>query len=267
MGLNIASFISTLPPGTQRVRVRSAKGETLYRKLEDLEEDDTPALSAVGKPIVIKGNLGARKSVVSAPPPPPIAPQPVVIPAGVPPTVPTSTAVAVITGYSPPSANLVMTKEDLENVQVAEVRAVRKKRHGSDNLLKEVKRNPGGDAVFDSIMMSLSEESELIEFERDKLVQTGRPVDHLTDQRVKVLKLIAEAWLKRKQKSGSGVDLDSPAFNVVAGFMLETFRGALEDGGARPEFIETIFAKLSKRLTDSWKEEALVRIKEKGIST
>jgi hypothetical protein len=52
----------------------------------------------------------------------------------------------------------------------------------------------------------------------------------------------------------------------VFAFTLETVRGALEDAGARPEFIETIFAKISKRLNDDWKNEALIRIKEKATS-
>ena len=84
---------------------------------------------------------------------------------------------------------------------------------------------------------------------------------------IKVMKMMTDAWLKRRSKSnGSGVDLDSPAFSAVFAFTLETVRGALEDAGARPEFIETIFAKISKRLNSDWKNEAMIRIKEKATS-
>ena len=55
----------------------------------------------------------------------------------------------------------------------------------------------------------------------------------------------------------------APSFQIVFSFMLETVRGSLEDAGARPEFIETIFTKLSKRLDDGWKEEAKARVKER----
>ncbi len=264
--MNVASFISTLPAGTQRVRIKDLKGEVLYRKLEDLTEDDEPVMSAQGTPVVIKGNPAAKKQAPNVPSAPPIAPQPVVVPAGVPAVIPTSTAVAVMTGKPPiVVVNNTLTKEDLEVIQVNELRTIRKKRHGTDNLIKEVRKNPSGDAVFDSVMTSLSEEAELIEFERDRLIQANRPYDHITEQRLRVLKAVADAWLKRKMKSGGGIDLDSPEFNVVAGFMLETFRGAMEDAGVRPEFIETIFAKLSKRLTENWKDEARMRIKDKGI--
>lgn len=265
MGLNVSAFISTLPTGTQRVRVRSPQGLILYRKLSELDEDDEPVLSSGGKPVVIKGVLGSKKSTTTPVVPPPIPPQPIVIPAGVPPTVNTSTALSIITGQPPSS--VLMTKEDFENAQVAEIRTVRRKRHGTNSLIKEVRKNSGGDAVYDAVLTSLSEEAELIEFERDRLVQNNQPTGHITEQRLRVLKAIADAWLKRRQKSSSGVEVDSPAFEVVFGFILETFRASMEDAGVRPEFIETIFAKLSKRLTDAWKEEARLRIKEKGIAT
>ncbi len=265
VGLNVSAFISTLPTGTQRVRVRSPQGLILYRKLSELDEDDEPVLSSGGKPVVIKGVLGSKKSTTTPVVPPPIPPQPIVIPAGVPPTVNTSTALSIITGQPPSS--VLMTKEDFENAQVAEIRTVRRKRHGTNSLIKEVRKNSGGDAVYDAVLTSLSEEAELIEFERDRLVQNNQPTGHITEQRLRVLKAIADAWLKRRQKSSSGVEVDSPAFEVVFGFILETFRASMEDAGVRPEFIETIFAKLSKRLTDAWKEEARLRIKEKGIAT
>lgn len=161
----------------------------------------------------------------------------------------------------------VVTGGDPEVEKVEVTRQKRRKRHDKDSLLREVKRNPAADSVFDVIMLGLAEESEMIEFERDTLAMANQSFYHLTEQRVKIMKTMADAWLKRRSKPGTtGVDLDSPAFATVFAFTLETVRSAMEDAGLRPEFIETVFAKLSKRLTDDWRNEARLRLREKALA-
>jgi len=257
MPLDVKAFIVSLPAGTTRVRVKTANGLLSYRKVEELLDTDEPVLGPTGFPVVMKGQIGAPpKFLRNQPNPVPMALSSI------------ATAQATALSFNGSSEELSDDlQSDPEVQKVEQVRQTRRKRHGRNAVLREVKRNPSADAVFDVLMQGFAEEAEMIEFERDRITQLGQPAHHLTEQRVKVMKMMADAWLKRRSKSsGSGVDLDSPAFSAVFAFTLETVRGALEDAGARPEFIETIFAKISKRLNDDWKNEALIRIKEKATS-
>ena len=255
MPLDVDAFIKSLPAGTTRVRVKTANGLLSYRKVEELLSTDEPVLGPTGFPVVMRGQVGAPpKFLRNQPNPVPMALS----------TIATTQATAPSATSDEPSDDL---QSDPEVQKVEQVRQNRRRRHGRNAVLREVKRNPSADAVFDVLMHGLAEEAEMIEFERDRITQLGQSYHHLTEQRVKVMKMMTDAWLKRRSKSsGSGVDLDSPAFSAVFAFTLETVRGALEDAGARPEFIETIFAKISKRLNDDWKNEALIRIKEKATS-
>lgn len=251
---DVQAFIDSLPKDAVRVRVRTSNGLISYRKLDEVQSTDDPVLNADGHPVVMRGKIGAPlKFMRNQPSPVPMALQGAVAEVGAK-TEPLE---------APPDD--VQTDPEVQTVET--VRQKRRRRHGGNAVLREVKRNPSADAVFDVLMHGLAEEAELLEFERDRVMQLNQPTYHLTEQRVKVMKMMTDAWLKKRAKSnGSGVDLESPAFGAVFGFVLETVRGAMEDAGARQEFIETIFAKLSKRLNDDWKNEALIRIKEKATS-
>jgi len=151
------------------------------------------------------------------------------------------------------------------NENVGEVMEAKQEHIGGDPLVAEAGANPASDDVLDNILAALAAESASLEFERMEAERHGRDSSGISSKRARVLKGMADVWLKRKQVAAEGsVDLESPAFQVVFSFMLETVRGSLEDAGARPEFIETIFTKLSKRLDDGWKEEAKARVKERG---
>lgn len=150
------------------------------------------------------------------------------------------------------------------NENVGEVMEARQEHIDNSDLVAEAGANPDSDGVIDNILSAMAAEAAALEFERLESERHGRDASGISAKRARVLKGMADVWLKRKQVAAAGsVDLDSPAFGVVFSFMLETIRGSLEDAGARPEFIETIFTKLSKRLDDGWKEEAKARVKEK----
>jgi len=258
---DVQAFLATLPHDAVRVRVRTVNGLISYRKLDEIVPTDDPVCNADGMPVVMRGRIGApSKFLRNQPNPVPMALQGAIA----------SVAAGTQTQSSP---TITTASPDDGGVQDPEVQTVetarqrRRRRYGTNAVLREVKRNPSSDSVFDVLMHGLAEEAELLEFERDQLMQLKQPTLHLTEQRVKVMKMMTDAWIKRRAKSGgAGVDLESPAFAAVFGFVLETVRSAMEDAGARQEFIETIFAKLSKRLNDDWKNEALIRIKEKATS-
>lgn len=263
MSLDVDQFVKSLPPDTTRVRVITANGLLSYRKVEELLPTDEPVMGPTGFPVVMKGRVGALpKFLRNQPNPVPMALAELTSVAVVTPTPIQSLGSAAI--LDEPNS---IIPEDPEVEKVEQVRQTRRKRHGRNAVLREVKRNPSADSVFDVLMHSLAEEAEMLEFERDKVLQLGQPSGHLTEQRLRVMKMMTDAWLKRRSKSnGSGVDLDSPAFAAVFAFLLETLRASMEDAGMRQEFIETVFAKVSKRLNDDWKNEAMIRIREKATA-
>jgi hypothetical protein len=114
-------------------------------------------------------------------------------------------------------------------------------------------------------MRGMAEEAAQIEFDRYEAANKGEDTSHLAARRARVLKAMADTWLKRKQQTEGGlVDLDSPVFHALFSLILKTFKEAMVDAGTRAEHIETIFAKLVTAVQeDTWKQDAVARMKEK----
>jgi hypothetical protein len=149
--------------------------------------------------------------------------------------------------------------------QIAEVEQAREEHLLQDPLRKAARTDAEGDAVLNSIVAAMADEAAAIEFERNEAARHGQDTTNHSSKRARVLKGMADTWLKRKQQIDGGViDLDSPAFSVLFAMILETFKGAMLDTGTRAEHIETIFVKLVTELgEDSWREEAKARMKDK----
>jgi len=131
-----------------------------------------------------------------------------------------------------------------------------------DPILKAVKVDPDSSKVLDHVMTGLAEEAFSLGFERSEAERQGQATSSISVRRVNALKSLADTYLKRKEQiSTSSVDLDGQAFHNLFAFILETFRGSLEDSNLRTEMIETVFAKLTKRLEDNWEDEAKNRMK------
>lgn len=131
-----------------------------------------------------------------------------------------------------------------------------------DPLLRTIKANPDGNKVLDHILTGLAEEAFSLKFERSEAERQGQATSAISVRRVNALKALGDTYLKRKeQMDGSSVDMDSTAFKILFEFILETFRGAMEDSNLRTEMIETVFAKLTKRLESNWEDEAKNKMK------
>jgi len=145
---------------------------------------------------------------------------------------------------------------------VQEVVEARDEHVASSPLLGAAKVNPEGEEVLNEIIAAMAEEAAAVEFERLEAERHGTPTSNISAKRARILKGMADTYLKRRDKGEGGVDMDSPAFEAVMGFMFETIQGVMKDSGMRKEHIETVFAKLSKVLDDSWKAEAQARMKK-----
>jgi hypothetical protein len=133
-----------------------------------------------------------------------------------------------------------------------------------DPLLKTIKKDSESDTVLQMVIQSLAEEAASLRFERQEAERRGTETSALSLRRSKILKSIAETWLRKKEKIESGaIDLDSKAFSAVFSLLMETLRTVMDESGVRREQVETVFAGLSKRLSEDWKEEARARMRER----
>ena len=147
--------------------------------------------------------------------------------------------------------------------QVEEVSQAKDTHEALSDLVVVTRQNSEADAVFHTLMNGLAVEITSLEFERREAERKGEDTSNISAKRVRAIKTMTDAWLKKREKVDSGtIDMDGVAFKTLFSFMLETVRGAMGDSGMRPEHIETVFAKLSKRLADGWAEDAKARMRE-----
>ena len=145
---------------------------------------------------------------------------------------------------------------------VAEVVRAKEDHMFADSLVSATKTNPEGDVVFNHLMVELSNEISALEFERKEAERLGRDSSEISAKRVRAIKTMTDTWMRKKEKNESGsIDMDGEPFRKLFAFILETVRASMVDSGMRAEHMETIFAKLSKRLADGWAEEAKNRMK------
>lgn len=162
------------------------------------------------------------------------------------------------------------TKSNLSAVtpHIAEVEQARVEHMSVDPLRKAARKDANSDAVFNALIAAMAEEAASIDFDKSEAARHGGDTATLSSKRARILKGLADTWLRRKQQlDGDLIDIESPAFKAVFGLILETFKGSMVDAGARPEMVETTFSKLAAALgEESWKQEAKLRMKTKGVS-
>ena len=147
--------------------------------------------------------------------------------------------------------------------QAEEVSQAKDSHEALSDLVAVTRQNSEADAVFHTLMNGLATEITSLEFERKEAERKGEDTSNISSKRVRAIKTMTDAWLKKREKVDSGtIDMEGVAFKSLFSFVLETVRGAMGDSGMRPEHIETVFAKLSKRLADGWAEDAKARMRE-----
>lgn len=152
------------------------------------------------------------------------------------------------------------------NPQAGEVDEARKDYFIYHDTVREVQKDPDSDQTFKLIMEGMAQDAAALQFEfleASRHGHSGEDIAEILSKRSRILKAMSDTWLKRKQQQEGGViDLDSSSFKALFGLILETFKGALEAAGTRPEHIETVFNKLVASLNeDTWKQDAKARMK------
>lgn len=145
---------------------------------------------------------------------------------------------------------------------VAEIIKLKNEILENDPVLKAVRERPEDPDVLHQIILGLGEEAASIGFERMRAEQAGEKTSELSVRRVGAFKAMADTWLKRKdQITSRGIDMNSQSYRVFMEFVIETFRDSMLGAGARPELVETVFARLVKSMNDEWIAEAKNRMK------
>lgn len=159
-----------------------------------------------------------------------------------------------------PKTELPPSSED-----VAEVMEVREEFIESTPLVKAVDNNADGDDVIEQVLKGLAAEASALEFERKEAERKDLDATNISVRRGRILKSMADIWVKRRSLASGGlIDMEGGPASVLVNLMLETVRESMEEVGLRDEAIETVFVKLSKKLDSSWKQEAIVRMREGG---
>ena len=147
--------------------------------------------------------------------------------------------------------------------QLAALEQAREDHLETNALISNVKKEANGDDALDEIILGLSQEAAVLEFDRLEAQRHGTDGSALAVKRARVLRSMGDLILKRRSLiKGGAVNMDSEEFKALFMFILETFREAMEDSGSRPELIETTFTKLTGNLDDSWYQEAKGRMRD-----
>jgi hypothetical protein len=132
-----------------------------------------------------------------------------------------------------------------------------------DQVLNAAKEAPESSEVLHQVMIQLAEEAASLKFERAEAERKGDGTSNISQRRARILQAVGDTWLKRKaQLTTQGLNLDGPEFQAVFSLISETFKDSMLEAGARPEMVETVFAKFAGKLTDEWQVEAKHRMKD-----
>ena len=149
--------------------------------------------------------------------------------------------------------------------EIAEVCVARDEHVENDQISKEVRKDAEGNPIMDLVLAGMASEASALEFERTELERNGKDTTNVSVKRARVLKGIADIWLKRKTITEGGlIDLDSPVFTALFSHIVNTFKDSMKTAGARSELIEATLTGILKSLQeDAWKEDAKIKMRSK----
>lgn len=227
-------ILEALPLEVSRVAVTTKDGDIKYRKVEEVEHDDTLMFNTKNQPVVMRGKTGRPSDLPSL-------------------DLPTLQD----TSKFVPVPQRIQKQKDLVQGATPQPTGLN---YQNDEVMTQVRNDPESLDVLHSVMMGLAEEAAAMAQARVSLEAQGKNTSNVSAKRVTALRAIGDTWMKRKEQlGGQSLDLEGVAFKRVFGFTMETFRKALAQAMIRPEQIEVIFAKLAKLMDEDWIKEAKKR--------
>lgn len=221
---NRDEILALIPEGAARVKVIDEKGHERWRDIEENLDNilDTDDIVVIGGVPQITRSQPGRRKKAPRPKPP-----------------------------------------EPSNAVVAEIRELKRIFIEEDELLERLDDAPDSEDILHLVMRGFAQEAASLLFERSEAERQGNETSQLSIRRINALKALGETWIKRKEQlSGKTIDMASPAFARLFGFMLETFREVMHAGGIPRDQAETVFSRLSNRMRDeTWELEAVKRMK------
>lgn len=149
------------------------------------------------------------------------------------------------------------------NAVVAEIVKRKKDAVAQDDIVRQIDTDPESSDLLVAVIRGLGEEQANLRFEIEEASREGKDSSTLSSKRIQALRATAETWLKRQdQMSNRAIDLESPAFQALFSFIMETMRSSMSACRLRDEVVDSVFAKFSSNIVgDEWKNEAKNRMK------
>lgn len=155
-------------------------------------------------------------------------------------------------------------KETFVGALIAEKKKRRKQFLKSDLLLRKARHEPDSSDFMDIIMQELAKESASLGFEIEEHQNEGKEVSQISGRRVRVLKDLGDAWLRRQErlKSVGVVDLDTPAMMALFIAYTETLIEVMTSLKFEEEESQVLIAKFSTVIDEEWKSGARKKMKK-----
>lgn len=133
----------------------------------------------------------------------------------------------------------------------------------TDEILSAVSHNVESADVLHAVIRELADETSSLKTERMEFKDKDLPTSQVSLRRVQAIRALGDLWLRRKEQIASReIDMDSPVFQSLFLYVVETFHRATVDCGIRPEMKELLFSTFSRYMEDpNWKTEAKNRMR------
>jgi len=133
----------------------------------------------------------------------------------------------------------------------------------NDPMVQLLQGNADSASILQMALIALAEEQAALRVDRITAEKEGESGTPYSVRRISSLEKLVNNWIKRKDMyESTSVDLDSKAFGIILGFIVETFHESLMETGVKDEMIEPILNGLARRIgDDNWKIEARSRMR------
>lgn len=237
-------LLSRLSPFTKFVKVETKKGVPKWRLVEEILSSDTILLTREGEPYQMASRPGRKKKE-----------------GGDEKKKTTKKPKAPKSASSTPTPGVPSPSE--QELKLAKLYRKKKKYLSDSRFLKTVRENPESNVVLKHIMEGIAGEIESMSFDRDLAEQEGEATSMISNRIIQGYKAISEAFLRRKEQiSDSELDLASPAFKNLLGFIVETIKDCMEIAEIPREEIKLVLTKTGARMnTEDWVMSARKRMR------
>jgi len=214
---NQLDLLSRIDPLSKFVKVETKNGTIKWREIGEILSEDTILLRKDGIPYQMAHKPGRKKKTDA-------------------------------------KKKKAKTEATIQDQKLEKVYKQKRKHLANSNFLRTVRENPESVIVLKHIMEGIAGEVESMSFDRNLAERQGEATSMISNRIIQGYKAISEAWLRRKdQISESELDLSSPAFKNLLGFIVETIKECMDIAEIPREEVKLVLTKTGERMnTEAW---------------